>query len=430
MKSSTGCMVWTWVGCLTRSLRQILPLPYCLPPRLLQHQVLPPRLLPLLLPQRHQRLPAQHLQERRMVLMKSSTGCMVWTWVGCLTRSLRQILPLPRCLPPRLPQCRLLPLLLPPPRLPQRRLLPLLLPQRHQRLPALHLQERRLVLMKSSTGCMVWTWVGCLTKSLRQILQDPLPRLPRHPLLPQHQPNRPKSPRQPRRPLLPVPLPQPRPPLPPRPPSRLSRRLSSSGPWGSRYLWLAQEAQEGRTGACWSPLSRKRPRMPRSVPPLQQMSRNRPGSCRPMFPAAPRAMATSALWSPSEQRGARRGTLLPSPTRYPTTRMASLAPFPLELWQCPTLPSHFLKKTLAVTTSLSSTACFMASSLWGSPQPLCPQYQQQPRHKQRQLLPPRHQQRQHPPLLLLPLLLPQRRLLPLLLQQRRLLPLLLPQRHQ
>ena len=288
MKSSMGCMVWTWVGCLTWSLRQILP--YCLPPRLLQHQVLPPRLLPLLLPQRHQRLPALHLQERRLVLMKSSTGCMVWTWVGCLTRSLRQILPLPRCLPPRLPQRRLLPLLLLPLLLPQRRLLPLLLqqrrllpllllplllpqrhqrlpalhlqerrlvlmksstgcmvwtwvgcltkslrqilpyclpprllqhqvlpprllplllPQRHQRLPAQHLQERRLVLMKSSTGCMVWTWVGCLTKSLRQILQDPLPRLPRHPLLPQHQPNRPKSPRQPRRPLLPVPLPQP-----------------------------------------------------------------------------------------------------------------------------------------------------------------------------------------------------------------------------
>ena len=189
MNSSTGCMVWSWEGCLTQSLNHHPPLPRC--PR-------PPRL-----PQRHQRLSALCLRLPGMTaIMNSSTGCMVWSWEGCPTKPLRHLRPPPPCLrPPRLPKrhqrlsalhlrlpgmrammnsftvcmvwswesCPTKPLrhLRPPPRC----LRPPRLPQFHQRLPALrqYLQEMR-AMVNSSTECMVWSWEGCLTQSLRHLI--------------------------------------------------------------------------------------------------------------------------------------------------------------------------------------------------------------------------------------------------------------------
>ena len=153
IKSSTGCMVWSLVGCLTKSLRHLLLLPRCLrPPRL---------------PQRQQQPPALHLPVlEKTAMMNSSTGCMVWSWVGCLTQSLRHLLPPPHCLrPPRLSQ-------------------------RHLRLPVMHLLLPGMrAMMNSSTGCMVWSWEVCLTQSLRHLLL--LPRCLRPPRLPQRQQQQP-----------------------------------------------------------------------------------------------------------------------------------------------------------------------------------------------------------------------------------------------
>ena len=194
MNSSTVCMVWSWEGCLTQVLRHLLPLPRCLrPPRL---------------PQRHRLLALrQYLQELR-AMMNSSTGCMEWSWEGCLTQSLNHHPPLPHCLrPPRLPQRHQHPLalnlllsgtrammnsstgcmvwswggyltkslrhLLLPPRLSQHQVLPVM---------RLCLRQRR-AMIKSSTGCMVWIWLGCLTQSLEQL--PPLPRCLLPPCLPQ-----------------------------------------------------------------------------------------------------------------------------------------------------------------------------------------------------------------------------------------------------
>ena len=200
MNSSTGCMVWIWVGCLIKSLRHLLLLPLCLPRPWL--------------PRRQDQAAALHPQDRRGRTKTSSTGCMVWSWEGCLTQSLRHLLLLPRCLrPPRLPQRQQQPLalnlpvlekmsmiksstgcmvwslegcliqclrhLLPPPHC----LHPPRLLQRHLRLPAMHLLLSGMrAMMNSSTVCMVWSWEGCLTQSLRHL--RPPPRCLRPPRLP------------------------------------------------------------------------------------------------------------------------------------------------------------------------------------------------------------------------------------------------------